>query len=188
MLPEAAISKDSVLRADLQTIHTPLVPVDEPPRASRDQSYNNFPERALEATVYLPKSLHPCFLTGTVFVEEDPLKGYLLQPKHSRFVSIPVGVSRGSVTPLGATVLRSRLPKWDPASAGPRSTVVNDESSLATATTTRSNNTSSGVVPTPQQPSDSVSINFSVISRHASALLSVPNANIPDCRFCGDRS
>lgn len=168
MLPKAIISKDSVLREDLQAIHTPLVRVEKPSGDSRDQHYNNAPARALEAAVHLPKGVLPCFVTGAVYVE-DPLNPLLLVPKHSRFVSIPVGVSRGCPTPLGATVSR-RLPKWDPASTYRTMTPANGVSSPATAAPPHSSGASTvSAAHTAQQPADSVSVNFSVVSRHARA-------------------
>lgn len=165
MLPEAAISKASVLRPDLKAIHTPLVPFDEPLGESRDRNYSNLPARVLEATVLLPKSLHPCFLTGTIFVD-DPVKATLLLPKHSRSVSVPVGLSQGSATPLGATVMHSTQLKRAAARAAPKALSANGGSMPAASTAVAAQSNSSGEVH-PPQATDSVSINFSVISRHA---------------------
>ena len=164
MLPEAIIPKDSVLREDLQAIHTPLVRAKKSARSLRDHDYNNPPARALEATVHLPKNVLPCFLTGAVYVA-DQWNPALLLPKHSRFVSIPLGVSRGCPTPLGATVAR-RMPKWDPASADRIDTDTGDGSLPATAAPPRMRPAAAHAA---EQAADSVSVNFSVVSRHARA-------------------
>lgn len=155
MLPEVLLSKDSIMRTDLHAIHTPLVPVKNTSRG-RGRHGESIPQ-VVEGTVHIPRSLLPCFLSGSIFVDE-PGNERLITLKHSRYFCVPLGVSRGAPMLLGATV----VPKL-----APKTVLAQDSDDLENSTSKRSNSRSSK-----GQPTDGVSINFSVISRHARTLRS----------------
>jgi hypothetical protein len=95
----------------------------------------------------VPRSLQPCFLAGTVYIGH-PGNPRLLRPLHGSYFSIPVGAGRGEPDPLGATVVH-KSPHTVAMPLGQKTPHVNVQQQSEDAAPT-------------------TSINFSVVSRHAS--------------------